>query len=268
MDLLLPSHIKPKLRSKRLGQPIHHYLQLGSTNDTAEQLASEGAPEGTIVVTEYQTHGRGRLGRSWFSEKGKDLCFSLVLRPDVDPRDLFSLNLILGIAVSNAIQKISGLKTDLKWPNDLLINEKKCCGILSEMRTDFGRVKYLIVGIGINVNAQSVSTELSMTASTLFQQTGQLISRSQLLAQILNHFEPFYFNFLNQKIQPFLDLWIQKSSYAKGQWVFVKQMDRSFRGITMGLGAHGALLVKKEDGQVEEVLAGDIIQWSKEVKKS
>jgi len=268
MDSLLPSLIKRQLDSKRLGKPIHHYVRLGSTNDIADQLASAGAPEGTMVVTEHQTHGRGRLGRSWFSQKGKDLCFSLVLRPDVPPCNLSCLSLILGIAVGDAIEKISGLKPDLKWPNDLLINGKKCCGILSEVRTELGEVKYLIVGIGINVNAKVVSTGLSMTASTLFQQTGRQISRSQLLVEILNCFEPFYFEFLDQKIKPLLDLWVKKSSYAEDRWVLVKQIDRSFQGITQGLSKHGALLVKRGEGWVEEVLAGDIIEWDKKVSSS
>lgn len=268
MDLLLPSLIERQLDSIRLGKPIHHYVQLGSTNDIADQLASDGAPEGTMVVTEHQTHGRGRLGRSWFSQKGKDLCFSLVLRPDVPLGNLSCLSLILGIAVGDAIEKISGLKPDLKWPNDLLVNGKKCCGILSEVRTEFGEVKYLIVGIGINVNAKVVSKGLSMTASTLFQHTGQEISRSQLLVEILNCFEPFYFEFLEQKIKPLLDLWVKKSSYAEDRWVVVKQMDHSFQGITQGLGRHGALLVKRGEGCVEEVLAGDIIEWGKKVTRS
>ena len=174
----------------------------------------------------------------------------------------------MGIAVGNAVEKISGLKPDLKWPNDLLVNGKKCCGILSEVKTEFGEVKYLIVGIGINVNAKVVSKGLSMTASTLFQQTGQEISRSQLLAEILNCFEPFYFGFLDQKIKPLLDLWVKKSSYAEDRWVVVKQMDRSFQGITQGLGEQGALLVKRGEGWVEEVLAGDIVEWGKKVTRS
>lgn len=260
-DWLLASLVKPHLRSTHFGQPIHHYFRVGSTNEVAHQLASEGAPEGTVVVAEEQTKGRGRFGRSWLSQKGRDITLSLVLRPALSPSAVSCLNLVVGLAASKAIRTVSGLATDLKWPNDVLVRKRKCCGILTEMNAKPDHIDYLVVGLGINVNGVSVPKVISDKASTLRIESGRFLPRNRLVAEFLNHLELLYLNFLKNGMQALLDGWMQNSSYATGKQVKIQELGRCIQGITMGLSKQGALFVRRVDGRIEKVLTGDVVQW-------
>ena len=261
LDLTVASQVHPHLSAKRLGRRYHHYLRVGSTNDTARRLAEAGAPEGTTVVAEEQTRGRGRLGRAWLSRKAKDLLLSLVLRPAVDPAHAPGLSLMVGLAASQAIREVAGIPADLKWPNDVLIAGGKCCGVLTEMSADPGRIHFVIVGVGINVNGVSLPEAIAAQASTLEQAAGGPVSRPRLVAALLNHLEPLYLVFLEQGLRPLLERWMAFSSSVRGRAILVSNPGRSIRGITAGLSGQGALRVRREDGGVEEVLAGDVVQW-------
>ena len=261
-DLLLPEFIYPHLKSYRFGKTIHHFLETGSTNDAARQLAEQEAPEGTLVLAEKQTHGRGRLGRSWLSEPGAGVYASVLLRPLLKPRDAAVLTLVAAVAASEAIELACGLNADIKWPNDLLLSGRKCCGILSEMQAERDDIRYVIVGIGINVNHSVFPEELVHRATSLRIEGKQTYSRVAVLCEFLQRFELLYDDLQRGNRSAVLQRWVDRSSFAFGKQVTVdlgsgKKLD----GQTAGLSELGNLKVKLPDGRVEEVLSGDIVAW-------
>lgn len=260
-DMPVASRVRPHLATNRLGRRLHHTLRVDSTNDTARCLAEAGAAEGTVVVAEEQTVGRGRLGRTWLSRRGRDILLSLVLRPHVDPAQAPGLNLVVGLAASQAIGGVAGIPTDLKWPNDVLTSGGKCCGVLTEMNADPGKIHFVIVGVGINVNGTSLPDAIAGRASTLEQAAGGPVSRPKLVAALLNRLEALYLVFLDQGLRPLLERWVASSSSARGRPILVSNPGRTLRGTTAGLSEQGALRIRREDGRLEEVLAGDVVQW-------
>jgi len=261
-DLLLPEFIYPRLQSQRLGKTIHHFLETGSTNDAARQLAEQGAAEGTLVLGEEQTQGRGRLGRSWLSERGAGIYASILLRPVLKPRDAAVLTLVAAVAGSEAIEQACDLRTDIKWPNDLLLRGRKCCGILSEMQADRDDIRYVIVGIGINVNHSAFPAELGECATSLRIEGKQTYSRVALLCELLRRFELLYDDWQRGSLARVLQAWVDRSSFAFGKHVTVDLgRGKKLEGHTAGLSELGNLKVKLADGRVEEVLSGDIVAW-------
>ena len=260
-DLLLPHLIKRELRTKIFGRNIHHFFQVGSTNDVAFQLAQEGVAEGTVVLSEEQTSGRGRLGRHWVSEKHLGIYMSLILRPRLTPGRAPLLNLAVAVAASRAIEQTSGLTADIKWPNDILINGKKCCGILTEMNADLDQIKYLVMGIGINVNHAVFPKALQAQASSLFLEGGRRFSRIEILLALLKNLEDIYLEFQEKGGEVVLKQWMQRSSFSHGKEVSVDVSDRQVHGTTLGLGGDGALRVRLGDGHIEEIMTGDVVVW-------
>lgn len=260
-DFPVAARVLPHLSNNGLDWRYHHYLRINSTNDAARCLAEAGAAEGTVVVAEEQTDGRGRLGRAWFSRKTQDVLLSLVLRPDMDPVMAPGLSLVVGLAASQAIRQVAGICTDLKWPNDVFTLGRKCCGVLTEMNADHGKIHFVIVGVGINVNGTSLSGSISGLASTLEQATGFTISRARLVAAFLNHLEALYLVFLDKGLGPLLERWVVSSSFVRGHEVVISKPGGLIRGITDGLSQQGALRIRTDDGMVEEVVAGDVVQW-------
>ena len=261
-DLLLPDSILPHLRSHRLGTTIHHFLETGSTNDAARQLAEQGAPEGTLVLAEEQTQGRGRLGRSWLSERGAGIYASILLRPVLKPRDAAVLTLVAAVAGSEAIEHACGLNADIKWPNDVLLSGRKCCGILSEMQAEKDDIRYVIVGIGINVNHSVFPAELGQRATSLRIEGKQAYSRVALLCEFLLRFELLYDDLQRGNRAAVMQRWVDRSSFAFGKQVTVDLgSGRKLEGQTAGLSELGNLKVTLADGRVEEVMSGDIVAW-------
>ena len=261
-DLLLPESILPHLKSRRLGTTIHHFLETGSTNDAARQLAEQGAPEGTLVLAEKQTQGRGRLGRSWLSESSAGIYASILLRPVLKPHDAAVLTLVAAVAASEAIEQACGLKTDIKWPNDLLLSGRKCCGILSEMQVEKDEIRYVIVGIGINVNHSVFPEELGQRATSLCIEGKQTYSRVAVLCEFLRRFELLYDDLHRGNRSAILRRWVDRSSFAFGKQVMVDLgSGKKVEGQTAGLSELGNLKVKLADGRMEEVMSGDIVAW-------
>jgi BirA family biotin operon repressor/biotin-[acetyl-CoA-carboxylase] ligase len=261
-DLLLPEFIYPRLKSHRLGKTIHHLLETGSTNDGARQLAEQGAPEGTLVLAEEQTRGRGRLGRSWLSERGAGIYASILFRPILKPRDAAVLTLVAAVAGSEAIEHASRLNADIKWPNDLLLSGRKCCGILSEMQAERDDIRYVVVGIGINVNHSLFPEELGQRATSLRIEGKQTYSRVALLCEFLLRFELLYDDLQRGNLATVLQRWVDRSTFAFGKQVTVDLgSGRKLEGQTAGLSEVGNLKVKLADGHVEEVVSGDIVVW-------
>jgi BirA family transcriptional regulator, biotin operon repressor / biotin---[acetyl-CoA-carboxylase] ligase len=231
---------------------------LPSTNLEAARLAREGATEGLCIVASEQTAGRGRLGRQWLSPRNAGLYCSTLLRPQFDQNFWPVITLMSAVVVHEALLAACALPTDIKWPNDILHDEKKLCGILAEIvETSTGRA--VIVGIGINLNNNSFPPELIATATSVSAATG----RPSNLEQVLTKLQECFINWYRQLNRPqgaadIVAAWSQRSSYAKGKEIVIKDADTEFRGTTRGLTTEGALKVETETGEVKIVRAGDV----------
>ncbi len=250
-----------RLDTQTIGRRVHCFDTIASTNDVAGQLALQGEKDGSVVVAEEQSAGRGRLGREWFSTRSEGLYASLILRPAMVPRLAPMLNLVAAVAVSQAIERLCGLKADIKWPNDILINYKKCCGILTEMNADGEELRFLVAGMGVNVSQRQLPTLLVNSSTSILLESGRMYSRENVLAVILNEFEVLYRCFLHVGASAIIHAWAERSSYAWGKKVSVNLGDRILLGTTHGLSDMGALRVVSDSGQIEEIMSGDIAKW-------
>lgn len=255
-DRLLPAEIKAQLASYVLGQEVHYFSEIDSTNNEAKKLAANGCPEGTIVVAETQATGRGRLARGWFSPFGKGIWLSVVLRPPFGPMDAAKCTLMAAVGVNRAINKVTAAGCGIKWPNDILWNGRKLVGILTEMSAEMDAINYVVIGMGINVNIDEFPEEIASTATSLSIITGQPVSRITLLSAILCELENVYMLVKDSGFAPVLAAW-RKESITLGQEVSVSGFENSFTGKAIDIDADGALLVKTTQG-IERVLAGDV----------
>jgi len=251
-DLLLPYEFPG------LEQRIHYFTEIGSTMDVARELARNGAEEGTIVIAEAQTRGRGRLSREWLSPKG-GIYFTLVLRPKVSPAYASRINLMASVAVATTIGKLLGLKADLKWPNDVLIEKKKVCGILAEMNAEMDVVNFVNLGIGINAN--TTIPQFEETATSLKHALGKIINRKEFLNALLMELE---------RRQPLL----MKADLIEEWKEFSGTLNKDVRIIAPGeviigqaidVDTTGALIIKERGGSLKKAVAGDCIHLREEV---
>jgi BirA family transcriptional regulator, biotin operon repressor / biotin---[acetyl-CoA-carboxylase] ligase len=258
-DLLLPDVLAPLAEGTIFGQHIHHYYKIGSTNSEAMEAAGAGAPEGGVFVAEQQTAGRGRGAHAWHSEQSAGIYCSVVLRPALPPSEALILSLAAGLAVHAAVQQLDSRVTpDLKWPNDLLIDGKKFCGILTEMNAEATRVRYVVVGIGINVNQASFPAELQPAATSLRMATGSEWSRVELCAALLKSLDHEYRELLTKPDarKSILRRFGERSSSAHGRQVQVEE-NGGFEGVTEGLDLRGFLQVRTAQG-MRTVLSGTV----------
>ncbi len=224
--------------------------------------AHQDCPEGTIVTADQQTSGRGRLGRNWVSEPGQGLYLSLVLRPVCKPSQAPILTLLAGLGVREALEQITGIHCDIRWPNDILINEKKCCGILVEMENQLDHIQHVIVGIGINLNQLEFPPDLNPIATSLRIETDRTFSQESILPTLLNSLATYYALFLDNGKDVILDAFQQASSYVKGRRVIVQDKEENgkcmLRGVTAGLNSNGQLLLRDNCDRIIPVVAGSV----------
>lgn len=252
--------ISTALRTTRLGRQVQLLASCPSTNDLAAELARNGAPEGTLVVADAQTGGRGRLGRSWHSPPGANLYFSLLLRPSRPPPDVPPLTLLAGAALAGAVVALGG-EPRLKWPNDVLLHTpdgwRKTAGILTEMASERDRVRHVVVGVGVNVNLTELPPELADRATSLRLTLGRSIARDALLAELLNLFEPLYDAFERQGPAAAVAAW--KPYAAFGLRCRIEPGDRdAFEAVLRDVDATGNLIVEQTNGARSAVMAGDV----------
>jgi len=259
-DILTPDMLRQRLKGSLFGKRIYHFFKADSTNRVALELGHAGEPEGAVVVAEEQTAGRGRAGRAWHSEHAAGIYATLLLRPRLAPVQAPLLTMMAGLSAHAAIQVQTGLTVDLKWPNDLLINGKKVGGILTEMHAEPGQIRFVIVGIGLNVNQEKFAGELGAIATSLRLETGKTQSRLELLVRLLREFENDYNQFLREGAASITKKFVAISSYAQGRRVRVTNGTESFAGTTAGLGPEGLLQVRRDDGAVVTVIAGDVTE--------
>lgn len=245
-------------RLQRLGRPIHYHATIDSTMREAAERAERGEPAGTVVIAGEQTAGRGRLGRSWLSEPETGLYLSLILRPRLRPADAPLVTLALALGAGRALHRACGLPCDLRWPNDVLLNGRKCCGILAEMAADGDRLRHVVAGIGVNVNHPSLPEDLAASATSLRIETGCEYSREDLLGDLLAEIDRYLAILEERGGSSIVELFLRASSYAAGRRVVVVNGASQVTGTTAGLTPGGILLLRGEDGTVAPVVAGSV----------
>lgn len=259
-DRLSPEEIQYGLATKCIGKKIIFAEAMSSTNTEAKKAALEGAPEGTVVIAEQQTGGRGRLARSFFSPKGKGLWFSVILRPKFPPQEAPHCTLMAAVAVARAMVQF-GLEPQIKWPNDLLYENRKLVGILTEMSADVDHIDYVVIGTGINVNieADEFPEELRDKATSLAIMKGEKLPRVQFLQAVLTAMDDLYAKVQEQGFAPIMQEWKQYNiTLGKEVRVIGVRTGEVFLGRAIDIDADGALIVELPDGRREHVLAGDV----------
>lgn len=246
------------LKTKTMGQSIYFYEETDTTNNRARELALEGAPEGTLVVAEKQTAGRGRRGKVWESPLGTGIWMSLVLRPQIMPAEASVLTLLCGLATAEAIEAETGLSAGIKWPNDILINGKKAVGILTEMDCEMSEVHFVIPGIGINVNTASFPPEIADIATSLYLECGKTVSRRRLVHKVLERLEEHYETFLRTGSFTAMLEDYRKHCITLGKEVHVLGREPFFAE-ALDITPEGELLVRRADnGKEEVVFSGEV----------
>ena len=257
-DLLSKYELESRMATAWLGKEIVYKETTGSTNADVRRMAEDGAENGLLVVADAQTSGKGRRGRQWESEKGTNLYFSMLLKPDIAPDKASMITLVAAYSVAKVIEKNTGLDAKIKWPNDIVVGKKKVCGILTEMNMERDYIHHIVVGIGINVNEEEFPDEIRDMATSLKKEVGQIVSRANLLCDILLQFEKDYSAFLAaEDLKPFIDDY-NKMLVNKGALVKVLDPKGEFSGIAGGINEEGMLIVFKENGQIEKVYAGEV----------
>lgn len=259
-DILTADMLRQRLRGSLFGKRIYHFFKTDSTNRVTLELGHAGEPEGAVVLAEEQTAGRGRAGHSWHSERAAGIYATILLRPRLSPVQAPLLTMMAGLSAHAAVQSVTGLSVDLKWPNDLLIQGKKVGGILTEMHAEPAQVRFVIVGIGINVNQEKFPAELAATSTSLRLETGKTQSRLEVLVQFLRQFENDYKELLSAGAAGVVKRFEAVSSYARGKRVRVTNGNDTFTGVTDGLENEGLLRVKRDDGRVSTVIAGEVAE--------
>lgn len=257
-DRLIRDEIKARLKTQIMGQNIVSFEELDSTNDTATQLAEDGVQEGTCVIAESQRHGRGRLGRLWHSPKKSGIWCSLILRPKLAPTGASLLTLITALSVVRTIKKVCHLEAKIKWPNDVLLKGKKVCGILSEMSSEPDQIRFVVLGVGINVNQEQneFPKELQKSATSLLAQSGKRISRIDFLCAFLTELEKLTFS-LHQDSKKILNE-VKSNCDTLNRHVEIKIGEQLVTGRALDLDFDGALLLRQANGHVEKVYSGDL----------
>jgi BirA family biotin operon repressor/biotin-[acetyl-CoA-carboxylase] ligase len=259
-DILTPDLLRKRMKGKLFGKRVYHFFKTDSTNRVAMELGYAGEPEGAVILAEEQTAGRGRSGRSWHSERGAGLYVTLLLRPRLSPVQAPLLTMLAGLSAHSAIQAQTGLSAELKWPNDILMDGKKVGGILTEMHAEPTQVRFVIVGIGINTNQEKFPGDIASVATSLRKESGRTHSRLELLVRLLNEFESDYNRFLREGARYVVDRFERVSSFASGKRVRVETGFETYFGTTAGLTSDGLLQVKREEGPVTMVVAGDVTE--------
>ena len=262
-DVLLPQLIRPRLHTRLIGRNLYHFYDVDSTNLFASRLLAHGRrlPEGTVIIAESQTAGRGRLGRTWHSERESGIYFSMVLFPKAPPSLAPLFTLATAVAMHNAIERYTGLDIDIKWPNDLLVGRQKFCGILSEIQAEVDLVKTMIVGVGVNANHEHFPEDIAHRATSLRIASGRIQSRIEILLEFFEEFENIYMDFERKGTAGIIDKWTRFSSFANGRKIEIHDGVRKIAGVTRGLNPLGALRIEQKRGDIEEVYSGDVVAW-------
>lgn len=271
-DVINTFEIKKGLHTNFLGSNIIYFNEIDSTNDAAKQLAAQGAAEGTLVVANSQNNGRGRLGRTWSTFNNKNIAMSLVLRPQIEPQAVQIITLAAAVAIIKAIKECCGIEAGIKWPNDIILDNKKVCGILTEMSCEMDSVGYVVLGIGLNVNQrqeefQDILQEIAISLKIFNEKQNaskqKLTSdgdffRADLINYILLEFEEVYNWVKNGDEKKIINEW-KEYSVTLGKFVRAYTKDSFFEGIAKDISADGRLIIEDDKGNLREVLSGEVV---------
>lgn len=257
-DVYTMEELQSVISTRVTGKNLVFLDMVDSTNTRAKQLAEAGAPDGTLVVAETQSAAKGRRGRSWMAQAGTGVWFSLLLRPQIEPEHASMMTLVAAMAVEKGIRETTGLHGRIKWPNDVVVDGKKVCGILTEMSADMDSVNHVVVGIGINANIREFPEELREKATSLFLASGQVVKRAGLLNAVLLAWEEYYGRYLQtEDLSLLAKEYNEKLAGLHGR-VQVLAPKGDYTGISHGINHRGELLVEREDGTVTEVMSGEV----------
>lgn len=264
-DLVTAAEIREGLTTTLLGQSIAYRDSIDSTNSLAQHLALNGAPEGTLVIADEQTSGRGRRGRQWFSPPHSGVWMSLILRPQLPLAHAAQITLVAAVALCQALTRVTGVRAGIKWPNDILFDGRKCCGILTEMHAEFDQIHHLVVGIGINVNVpqEEFPDDLQKIATSLQAIKGSRISRAQVVRTVMEEFEPLYRQYVtNGGFGTLRDAW-KANNITLGNQIIAHTARGDLEGKAVDIDEFGVLLLEKADGTQEKIYSADIAVISK-----
>ena len=257
-DTIAEEEVASRLQTERMGRQIRYFSRIDSTNQYAKRIAEEGAPDGTLIIADEQTAGKGRSGRTWVTPPAEAIAFTLLLRPKLSPDRISMVTLVMGLAVTNAVNSLYGVSAGIKWPNDVVIKGRKLCGILTEMSAEVRQVNYIVIGVGINANLTSFPEEIREIATSLKLELGRDINRAELIARVMTEFERLYAEFeaqgdLGAVMQEYNELCLNAGSKVR-----VLDPNGEYTGTSRGINSMGELLVETEDGQIQEVYAGEV----------
>lgn len=258
-DTLEPLAIQTGLKTKHIGQNIEYVESCSSTQIIAHKLAQEGAPGGTVVLTETQTAGRGRMARKWDSAAGKGVWMSVILRPDVVPQKAPQFTLVTAVAVVRAIEEVTKLQPKIKWPNDILLNGKKCTGILTELQSDADGIQALIIGIGLNINQEKTDfdPEIQAIATSLKMESGDTVSRQKLVQSLLYYLEIYTQMYIEEGFGLLKVMW-ESYSTTIGHPIRARMTNQTLEGIAEGITEDGVLQLRTADGKLHGIYSADI----------
>ena len=259
-NILSKEEVQDGLDTIWIGKNIHCYESITSTNTIAKELAAKGCEAGTVVIADQQTMGKGRRGRHWESPAGTGIWMSIVLRPNISPTEAPFLTILTALAVAKAIEEFVDVKPGIKWPNDIIIGNKKACGILTEMNAEIEMVNYVVIGIGINVNMneEDFPQDIQAVATSLKEAIGKEVSRKLLLQSVLCKIEELYIQSIDEKIKSTLIEEYKKYSVTLGHKVKVIYPHRELEGEAMDLTSDGELIIKTSEGQTERIFSGEV----------
>ena len=257
-DTIAEEEVASRLQTERMGRQIRYFSRIDSTNQYAKRIAEEGAPDGTLIIADEQTAGKGRSGRTWVTPPAEAIAFTLLLRPKLSPDRISMVTLVMGLAVTNAVNSLYDVSAGIKWPNDVVIKGRKLCGILTEMSAEVRQVNYIVIGVGINANLTSFPEEIREIATSLKLELGRDINRAELIARVMAEFERLYAEFeaqgdLGAVMQEYNELCLNAGSKVR-----VLDPNGEYTGTSRGINSMGELLVETEDGKMQEVYAGEV----------
>lgn len=257
-DAYSQAELQSIMSSKWAGKNLLFFEKVDSTNNMVRTLAEQGAPEGTLVVAANQTAGKGRRGRSWSAPEGTSIAMSILLRPEFPPERASMLTLVMAMAIARGIREVTGLDAGIKWPNDIVADGKKLCGILTEMSTEMEYIRYVVIGIGINVSMKEFPEELKQKATSLELCLGRPVKRAPLIDACMRAFEEYYEKYLQT-----LDLSLLQEEYNRelvnvGREVTVLAPAGDYTGVSHGINREGELVVELAGGEIRNVVSGEV----------
>jgi len=257
-DVLTESEIKSRLCTKWAGHEVHCYEKIDSTNNAAKNAAEQGSVHGALFIAEQQSAGKGRRGRSWVSPTGTGIWMTILLKPELEPSYASMLTLVAALSISEAIEEATGLVAKIKWPNDIVVNGKKVCGILTEMNAEIECIHYVVIGLGTNVNIEEFPKEIQETATSLMIEAGKHIDRVPVICAFLSCFETNYETFIKQKNLSDLLENYNKRLVNCGREVRILDSNGGYIGIARGIDKNGGLIVEKEKGETVTITSGEV----------